>query len=44
MKTYLLSALLAISGSVLAQGFPNKPIKFIVPFSAGSATDIVARK
>lgn len=43
MKTYLLSALLAISGSVLAQGFPNKPIKFIVPFSAGSATDIVAR-
>lgn len=29
--------------AALAQNFPTKPIKFIVPFSAGSATDIVAR-
>jgi tripartite-type tricarboxylate transporter receptor subunit TctC len=28
---------------VQAQPYPNKPIKFIVPFTAGSATDIVAR-
>lgn len=26
-----------------AAGYPNKPIKFIVPFAAGSATDTVAR-
>jgi tripartite-type tricarboxylate transporter receptor subunit TctC len=29
--------------AVHAQSYPNKPIKFIVPFSAGSATDNVGR-
>ena len=29
--------------SVLAQGYPNKPIKAIVPFAAGSATDQIGR-
>jgi len=37
------AASLLLAGSVLAQGYPSKPIKFIVPFTAGSATDIVAR-
>jgi len=37
------AAVLLLAGSVLAQGYPVKPIKFVVPFSAGSATDIVAR-
>lgn len=37
------AAALLLAGAVLAQGYPAKPIKFIVPFTAGSATDIVAR-
>lgn len=37
------AAAMLLAGSVLAQGYPAKPIKFVVPFSAGSATDIVAR-
>ena len=31
------------SGATLAQGFPSKPIRLIVPFAAGSATDTVGR-
>jgi tripartite-type tricarboxylate transporter receptor subunit TctC len=33
----------SIMASVQAQSWPNKPIKFIVPFTAGSGTDIIAR-
>lgn len=35
-------SLLAVS-SALAQGYPSKPIKFLVPFTAGSGTDLIAR-
>ena len=30
-------------GAVLAQAYPSKPITFVVPFAAGSATDQLAR-
>ena len=49
MKTrqFLLStlcALAALSGvSVFAQAYPQKPIRMIVPFPAGGATDLFAR-
>ncbi len=42
-QSVLLLALASFSLSVLAQGYPNKPIKAIVPFAAGSATDQIGR-
>ena len=39
--TVMLTAL--ASPCVQAQTYPNKPIKFVVPFTAGSATDAVGR-
>lgn len=34
---------LALPGSALAQGFPSKPINYILPFNAGGESDISAR-
>lgn len=39
----LLVSLLAFAGGAFAQNYPTKPVKIIVPFTAGSATDILAR-
>ncbi len=46
MKTLLKSLAglaLAVPALALAQAFPSKPIKIIVPFGAGSGTDVLAR-
>jgi tripartite-type tricarboxylate transporter receptor subunit TctC len=39
----VLSGAVLFSTVALAQPFPNKPIKAIVPFAAGSATDQIGR-
>jgi tripartite-type tricarboxylate transporter receptor subunit TctC len=38
-----IAAGLAPSARAQSQGWPNKPVKVIVPFAAGGATDLVAR-
>jgi tripartite-type tricarboxylate transporter receptor subunit TctC len=47
MNTKITAAVLAagigLIGPALAQDFPAKPITFVVPFAAGSATDQLAR-
>ena len=43
MRFFLLVLGLLVSHACAAQGFPNKPIKFIVPFPPGGSTDGFSR-
>ncbi len=42
-KAAVIAAVLTVSAAAGAQGYPNKPITLVVPFSEGSSTDVVAR-
>ena len=43
MKLISLAGGMLVAASVAAQGYPNKSVRVIVPFTAGGATDIVTR-
>jgi tripartite-type tricarboxylate transporter receptor subunit TctC len=43
MKTILVALLLALPLAAEAQTYPNKPIRWIVPYTGGGITDVVTR-
>ena len=43
MKTVFAVLLLLASAVVMAQDYPSRPVTVIVPFSTGSASDVIAR-
>lgn len=43
MKKLLLALLLAVPLAVHAQAYPNKPIRWVVPYTGGGITDVVTR-
>ena len=43
IRLFAVAGALAFAGAALAQGYPNRPVKVIIPWPPGQATDLAAR-
>ena len=43
MKKSFAAALMLCATAVSAQGYPSKPVRWIVPFPPGGGTDLISR-
>jgi tripartite-type tricarboxylate transporter receptor subunit TctC len=43
LRTVLVCVGMVVTGAALAQAYPNKPIRVVIPFGAGGSTDVLVR-